>query len=332
VKHWSTRVSLMSIPIEQWVEKISAGDRRAVSQAISMVERKDPSSRPLLSALFHKGGRARVIGITGAPGAGKSTLVEKLAIEYRRTERRVGIIAIDPTSPYSGGAILGDRIRMQALATDEGTYIRSMATRGQLGGLAPAARDAALVLEAAGFDTIFIETVGVGQDEVDVARLADVTVVLVVPGMGDDVQTFKAGVMEIADLFAINKADQPGTDQVERELNMLLSVAPQAGSRRPSIVKTTATTGAGVTELAAEINKFLASAEQNSSGIDRRQQNTRLYLLELLRQTLFEKVAEEQIDQKRMSDYVEAILERRRDPYSIVDEMLDASGVGARRA
>ncbi len=332
MKHWSTRVSLMSIPLEQWVEKISAGDRRAVSQAISMVERKDPSSRPLLSALFHKGGSARVIGITGAPGAGKSTLVEKLAIDYRRTERRVGIIAIDPTSPYSGGAILGDRIRMQALATDEGTYIRSMATRGQLGGLAPAARDAALVLEAAGFDTIFIETVGVGQDEVDVARLADVTVVLVVPGMGDDVQTFKAGVMEIADLFVINKADQPGTDQVEHELNMLLSVAPQAGSRRPSIVKTTATTGAGVAELVVEINKFLASAEQSSSRIDRRQQNTRLYLLELLRQTLFEKVAEEQIDQKRMSDYVEAILERRRDPYSIVDEMLDASGVGARRA
>jgi LAO/AO transport system kinase len=328
----TTRDNLMSIPIEQWVERISAGDRRTVSQAISMIERKDPSSRVLLSALFHKGGGARVIGITGTPGAGKSTLVEKLALEYRRNGKRVGIIAIDPTSPFSGGAILGDRIRMQALATDDGTYIRSMATRGQLGGLAPAARDAALVLDAAGFDTIFVETVGVGQDEVDVARLADATIVLVVPGMGDDVQTFKAGVMEIADLFVINKADLPGADQVERELNMLLSVAPQSDSRRPSIVKTTATTGGGVAELASEIDKFLTSAEQNLSGIARRRDNTRLHLLELLRQSMFERIAQEQMDRNRISAYVEAILARRRDPYSIVEELLEASGVGAKRA
>ncbi|MGH7968424.1 MAG: methylmalonyl Co-A mutase-associated GTPase MeaB, partial [Limisphaerales bacterium] len=199
----------MGASLEQWVEKVCAGDRRAIAQAISAVECREPSSVGLLRALFHRAGKAYMIGITGAPGAGKSTLLEKVAREYRRAGKRVGIIAVDPTSPFSGGALLGDRIRMQGLSTDEGIYIRSMATRGQLGGLAPAARDVALILDAAGCDVVFVETVGVGQDEVEVARLADITVVLLVPGMGDDVQAFKAGVMEVADLFVINKADQP---------------------------------------------------------------------------------------------------------------------------
>lgn len=312
---------------EQWVEKICAGERRAIAQAITSVERKDPASVALLQALFRKAGKAYVIGITGAPGAGKSTLLEKLAIEYRRNGKRVGIIAVDPTSPFSGGAILGDRIRMQALATDEGTYIRSMATRGQLGGLAPAARDVALILDAAGCDVVFIETVGVGQDEVEVARLADATVVLLVPGMGDDVQTFKAGVMEIADLFVINKADQPGAERVERELDVLLSVAPQAPSWRPPIVKTTAITGHGIDDLCKELDKFRAMTEQSSLGMDRRRENTRLQLLELLRQSLFEKVAREQFDERKIGEYVEDILARQRDPHSIVEEMMELSGV-----
>ncbi len=298
-----------------------------MARAISAVERRDPSCRVLLKDLFHKAGRAYVIGITGTPGAGKSTLLEKLAAEYRRNGKRVGIIAIDPTSPFSGGAILGDRIRMQGLATDEGTYIRSMATRGQLGGLSPAARDAALILDAAGCDVVFVETVGVGQDEVEVARLADATVVLVVPGMGDDVQAFKAGIMEIADLFAINKADQPGAERVQRQLNALLSVASQPASWRPAIIKTTATTGEGIAELRDELEKFRAASKHSSAGIARRRENTRLQLLELLRQSLFEKVARDQFDQEKISEYVDEILARRRDPHSIVEEMMEASGV-----
>jgi len=319
----------MGISLADWIEKICAGDRRAVAQAMTLAERRDPAGVEVLRALFQKAGRAYLVGITGAPGAGKSTLLGKLAAEYRRIGRRVGIIAVDPTSPFSGGAILGDRIRMQALANDEGTYIRSMATRGQLGGLAPAARDVALIMDAAGCDVVFIETVGVGQDEVEIARLADATVVLLVPGMGDDVQTFKAGVMEIADLFVINKADLPGAEHVERELNILLSVAPQQDGWTPSIVKTTATTGEGITELCAQLGKFRATAEDSEWGVNRRRQNTRMYLLDLLRQSLFEKVARQQIEEKKIAEYVEAILARRRDPHSIVEEMMERSGVGS---
>jgi LAO/AO transport system kinase len=321
----------MAISLEQWVGKICDGDRRALAQAISSVERKEPASAELLKALFHKAGKAYVVGITGAPGAGKSTLLEKVAVEYRQKGKRVGIIAIDPTSPFTGGAILGDRIRMQALSTDEGTYIRSMATRGQLGGLAPTARDVALIMDAAGCDLIFVETVGVGQDEVDIARLADATAVLLVPGMGDDVQAFKAGVMEIADLFVINKADQPGAERVERELNALLSVTPQPDAWKAPIVRTTATTGEGVSQLCDELKNFRAATEQSSEGIARRKENTRLQLLELLRQSLFERVAREQFDQEGIGKYVEEILARRRDPHSIVEEILKASGVGTKR-
>ncbi len=258
----------MGESLEQWVEKVCAGNRRAMARAISAVECKDPSSVALLRALFHKAGKAYTIGITGSPGAGKSTLLEKVAAEYRRLGKRVGIIAVDPTSPFSGGAILGDRIRMQALSTDEGTYIRSMATRGRLGGLAAATRDVALIMDAAGCDVVFVETVGVGQDEVEIARLADATVVLLVPGMGDDVQTFKAGVMEIADLFVINKADQPGAERLERQLNVLLSVGAQRSEQIPPIVKTTATTGEGISELCEELEKFRAATEHSFCGTE----------------------------------------------------------------
>lgn len=322
----------MSDSIEQWVEKVCAGDRRAVAQAISAVECREPSNVALLRALFHRTGKAYMIGITGPPGAGKSTLLERVAREYRNLSKRVGIIAVDPTSPFSGGALLGDRIRMQALSTDEGTYIRSMATRGQLGGLAPAARDVALILDAAGCDVVFVETVGVGQDEVEIARLADITVVLLVPGMGDDVQAFKAGVMEVADLFVINKADQPGSEDLERQLKVLLSVGSLRSEWRTPILKTIATTGSGISELCKDLEKFRAETEQSSAGLNRRRKNTRLHLLELLRQSLFERVAQEQIDEKRIGVYVEDILARRRDPHSIVEEMMEASGVGSGRS
>jgi len=231
------------------VEKVLAGDRRAMARAISTVEDKDPLALPLLKELFTRAGRALVVGITGSPGAGKSTLVEKLAKEHRRAGARVGILAVDPTSPFSGGAILGDRVRMQSLANDAGVYIRSMATRGQLGGLAPTTHDAVTVLDAAGCEVVLIETVGVGQDEVEVARLADATVLLLVPGMGDDIQTFKAGVMEIADLYVINKADRPGAERIEQEVTAMLSLTSRPDGWRPPVLRTVATTGQGIAEL-----------------------------------------------------------------------------------
>jgi LAO/AO transport system kinase len=246
-----------------FAEKILAGDRRAIARAISSVENRDPSAAPLLRELFPSAGRARVVGITGSPGAGKSTLVEKLAVEYRRRGGRVGILAVDPTSPFSGGALLGDRVRMQNLANDPGVYIRSMATRGQLGGLAPTTQDAVTILDAAGYEIVLIETVGVGQDEVEVARLADVTVLLLVPGLGDDIQTFKAGVMEIADLYVINKADRAGADRVEQEITAMLSLASRPDGWHPSIVKTVATTGQGISELCQALEQFHTFSEKS---------------------------------------------------------------------
>src|SRR5439155_1463849 len=226
----------------------------------------------LLKILFGKAGSSYVIGITGSPGSGKSTLVEKLALAYRRAGSRVGVLAVDPTSPFSGGAILGDRIRMQSLSGDEGVFIRSMATRGQLGGLAPTAHDVVTILEAAGCQVVLVETVGVGQDEVEVARLADVTVLLLVPGMGDDVQTFKAGVMEIADLFVINKADRPGADRVEQEITSMLSMATRNDLWRPPILKTVATAGEGIGALREAIERFRGFAQANALEQTRRRE------------------------------------------------------------
>src|SRR6516225_4031849 len=241
--------SSMNTGTSKWVERIRQGDVRAVARAISMIEDGRPESTALLKALFPFSGRARVIGMTGAPGAGKSTLVDQLAREYRKQERTVGIIAVDPTSPYSGGAILGDRIRMQAHHADPGIYIRSMATRGFLGGLARATTDVTSMLDASGKDLVLIETVGVGQDEVDIVRLADITVVILVPGMGDDVQTIKAGIMEIADIFVINKSDREGADRVEREIRAMQTLATRADQWTPPVVKTVATEGKGIEAL-----------------------------------------------------------------------------------
>jgi LAO/AO transport system kinase len=211
--------------ITDLVSRLRQGDNRALARAISLVENDAPEAPALLSACFPHTGRALRIGITGAPGAGKSSLVDRLAQQFRHTDRTVGVVAVDPTSPFTGGALLGDRIRLREHASDSGFYARSMATRGSLGGLALATADVALVLEASGKDVLLIETVGVGQDEIEIARLADITLVILVPGMGDDVQTLKAGVMEIADIFVINKADREGADRVEQEIRGLQSLA-----------------------------------------------------------------------------------------------------------
>jgi LAO/AO transport system kinase len=307
-----------------FVEKILAGDRRAIARAISSVENRDPAAIPLLRALFPKAGRARVVGITGSPGAGKSTLVEKLAEEYRRRGGRVGILAVDPTSPYSGGAILGDRVRMQSLASDPGVYIRSMATRGQLGGLAPTTQDAVTILDAAGCETVLIETVGVGQDEVEVARLADVTVLLLVPGLGDDIQTFKAGVMEIADLFVINKADRPGADRVEQEVTAMLSLASRPDGWHPPTIKTIATTGQGIAELTEALDQFYVFSEKGDITGRRRKEHWRSRLLDLLRQTLFERAVAGPLFDGSLDRQADSLLAHQTDPHQVVEEIIAA--------
>ncbi len=239
--------------MQSWAGQIVGGDVRALARAATAIENRRPEALALLQELFPLTGRATVIGITGAPGAGKSTLVDQLARELRREGRTVGIVAVDPTSPFSGGAILGDRIRMLAHHADPGVFIRSMATRGSLGGLAAATTDITLLLDAAGKETILVETVGVGQDEVEVCRLADVTVVVLVPGMGDDVQAIKAGIMEIADLFVINKSDRPGADTLEHELRTLLSFGASRDGWEPPILRAVATEGKGIAEVLAAV-------------------------------------------------------------------------------
>lgn len=250
--------------MKHWVEQVRSGDPRALARAISAVENRSPGWAELLKAVFPHSGTARILGLTGAPGAGKSTLVDQLAKHYRKTGKTLGIVAVDPTSPYTGGAILGDRIRMQDHHSDPGIYIRSMATRGSLGGLARTTADVATLLDASGRDLIMIETVGVGQDEVDIVRLADVTIVILVPGMGDDVQTIKAGIMEIADIFVVNKSDQPGAQEAVRDLRTMIAMARRGeGDWKPPIVTTTATTGEGIADLTARLDahwSWLASS------------------------------------------------------------------------
>src|SRR6186713_836441 len=234
-----------------------AGDVRAIARGISLVENDGDEGSALVRDLFPRSGRAFLVGMTGAPGAGKSTLVDGIVARWRQAGRTVGVLAVDPTSPFSGGAMLGDRVRMQAHAEDAGVFIRSMATRGHLGGLARTTAEAAIVLDAAGYDIVIIETVGVGQDEVDIVRTADVSIVTLVPGAGDEVQALKAGIMEIADIFVVNKADREGADRTVASVEALLSLESFADGRwRPPIVKTEATTGQGISELVEQIEKF----------------------------------------------------------------------------
>ena len=308
--------------IQHLVDRIRAGDVRAVARAISTIEDNRPEARELLKAIFNFTGKARVIGMTGAPGAGKSTLVDQLAREYRRQERTVGIIAVDPTSPYTGGAILGDRIRMQAHHADPGIYIRSMATRGNLGGLARATTDAATVLDAGGKDIVMIETVGVGQDEIDIVRLADVTVVILVPGMGDDVQTIKAGIMEIADIFVINKSDRDGADRVEREIRSMQSLSVRADKWTPPIIKTVATEGKGIAELAAAIANYGQYLQQKDLLLKKKISSWRERLIEMLRDSLLERLLNERLSESEIARLAAEIAEHKRDPYSLVEEIV----------
>jgi LAO/AO transport system kinase len=308
--------------LQSLIERLRSGDARALARAISAVENRAPCSYDLLKALFPHTGKARVIGLTGAPGAGKSTLVDQLAHQYRRAQKTVGIIAVDPTSPYTGGAILGDRIRMQNHFSDPGIYIRSMATRGSLGGLARTTADVTSVLDASGRDIVLIETVGVGQDEVEIVRLADVTIVILVPGMGDDVQTIKAGIMEIADIFVINKSDHEGAERVEREIRAMQSLAVRKDGWTPSIVKTVATEGQGIRELAEAIALYEAFLAKENLLQTKNAQNWRERLVEMLRDAVLERVVQAHFADGDLSRYAAEVAEHKRDPYSLVEEMV----------
>jgi LAO/AO transport system kinase len=307
--------------LQQWVERLRQGDPRAVARAISTVEDRRPGSSELLKALFPYTGHARILGLTGSPGAGKSTLVDQLAKHYRKQNQSVGIIAVDPTSPYSGGAILGDRIRMQDHFADSGIYIRSMATRGSLGGLARATADVSTVLDASGRDLIMVETVGVGQDEVDIVRLADITVVILVPGMGDDVQTIKAGIMEIADIFVINKSDREGAERVEREIRAMQALAAREDNWTPPIIKTVASDGQGIAELAEAISQYESYLKKENLLLKRNVENWRERLVEMLRDAMLEK-ARAEITDGEMGRYAAEIAEHKRDPYSLVEKIV----------
>jgi LAO/AO transport system kinase len=307
---------------ESLVERISAGDINAVARAISKVEDGASEVSVLMKEIFPRTGRALVVGITGAPGAGKSSLVDKLAAFYRAQSERVGIIAVDPSSPFSGGAILGDRIRMQTLSLDKGVFIRSMATRGNLGGLARATVEAVAILDAAGYEKVIVETVGVGQDEIEIAKTADVCVVVLVPGMGDDVQTMKAGIMEIGDVLVINKADRDGVLRTEKELEALLTLSVRSDEWQPPIVKTVAIENKGIRELAVAIEQSHDFQKNAPTSAVRRKAIARWRILELLRERLVAQTLNGNSASEKLDKLAQEVAAKSRDPYSAVDELL----------
>jgi len=301
--------------------RVMDGDPRALARAISLAEDNAPRAMELLRELFPYTGKARVLGVTGPPGAGKSSLVDHLITHYRKAGHRVGVLAVDPSSAYSGGAILGDRVRMQRHAGDDGVFIRSMATRGHLGGLARASNDAIDLLDAAGFDPVLVETVGVGQDEIEVVKTADVVVVVLVPGMGDDIQAIKAGILEIADLFVINKADREGADRLHADLDYMLSLGSYEERPRPGVLRTIAIRDEGVEQLREELDRFLE--REHGQRIERRRERSLARLLAVLTERLMARAMERVLSEERLEQLVEAIADRRLDPYSAVDEIVE---------
>jgi LAO/AO transport system kinase len=312
--------------------QIRAGEVRAVSRAITAIEDHDPQAEALLQDIFPHTGKSFTIGVTGAPGTGKSTLVDRLAGYYRAQGNHVGIIAVDPTSPYTGGAILGDRIRMQGHASDPGIFIRSMATRGFLGGLARTTGDVALILDAAGKQYVLVETVGVGQDEVDIVRLADCTLVLLVPGMGDDVQNMKAGLMEIADIFVLNKSDRDGVDRLEAELEAMLQLAPEREGWKPAILRTVATENKGIEELVSAIADYKERSGNSAQRRERKIEHWRSRLLALASEAFLRRAVSGADGEAALDRLAREVASREIDPYAAVRELLARSEAARKNA
>src|SRR5246127_4021253 len=312
----------MTIAVNDWAAKVRAGDVRAISRAITAIENHSAEAEELLRQLFPHTGKAYLTGVTGAPGTGKSTLVDRLAAYHRKREDRVGVIAVDPTSPYSGGAILGDRIRMQGHARDTGIFIRSMATRGFLGGLARSTAEVALLLDAAGKRQVLIETVGVGQDEIDIVRLADCVLVVLVPGLGDDIQNMKAGLMEIADIFVLNKADREGADRLEEQLHAMLSLVMPRDGWHPPVIRTVATENAGIDAVAAAIGKFSTHFESSGERQRKHVEHWKKRLIEMLESRLLEKVLGGKEGEARLRALAVEVADRKKDPFTAVSEIL----------
>jgi LAO/AO transport system kinase len=312
--------------IENWAGQIRSGDVRALSRAVSAIENRARDAEQLLRKLFPYTGRAYRLGITGAPGTGKSTLVDRLASLCRTEKKTVGIIAVDPSSPFTGGAILGDRIRMQGHAADSGIFIRSMATRGYLGGLAQATSDAALLLDAAGKEMILIETVGVGQGEIEIVRFADCTVVVLMPGMGDDIQNLKAGLMEIGDIFVLNKCDRESAQRFEQQLTAILQLVPERDGWKPPIVRTVATEGKGTEELAQQVARFREHFDKPERRRAREVSYWKEWLLRLLQASLLERVGRH-ISEAQFEGLAAEVAARRKDPYAAVSEILEDPGM-----
>ena len=304
------------------------GDIRALARVITRVENRSPDSLEILQELFPKTGQSQVIGVTGSPGTGKSSLVDRLAVVYRQRDERVGIIAVDPSSPFTGGAILGDRIRMQTPGVDPDIYIRSMATRGNLGGLAGSTADVVMVLDAARRNPIIVETVGVGQDEIEIVKLADVSIVVLVPGMGDDVQTLKAGIMEIADIFVINKCDQRGVEKMESAITATLSLAHPRDGWNPPIVRTVATQGEGIAELVERIDGCRQFFEDSNLRNQKKREAARQRLMTQLEERLVNTAIQEVFPDGDLDRIVGEIAERKQDPYSIVEKIVRNSKFG----
>ena len=303
-------------------EDIRAGKYRALARAISLVERDEPEIDRLLAEIYPSTGKARIIGITGSPGAGKSTLVAAMARHYRAAGKRVGIIAVDPTSPFTGGAILGDRIRMADLYTDRGVFIRSMATRGFLGGLAKATNDVVDVLDASGFDVVLVETVGVGQDEVEVVRTVQTNLVILVPGMGDDIQAIKAGIMEIGDVFVVNKADRPGADKTVTEVQMMMSLVEEHGDWIPPIVKTVAAKSEGIVELDDAIRKHYDYLEASGELVRRNRERIRIRVETHLKEKFMHHLIGKTIQKAEYDALLDDVLNKSNNPHDAAEGVL----------